>query len=97
MKRHRRGDGRDQQVREDSEQKSTTPVAIPGKAPPLDRLLFTREQVAALLGGVSIATIRRLEQRGQLHPVRLTPRTGQVFHRAEDVQRLIDQAEDAID
>jgi hypothetical protein len=58
-----------------------------------DRLLYTRRQVAELLGGVDVSTVRRLEREGRLTPIRLTGRkTGQVFLRAEDVRKLIEQA-----
>jgi hypothetical protein len=61
-----------------------------------ERLLFTREQTAELLGGCSIATVRRLERAGSLHPVRLTRATGRVFFKRDDVLALIDAAvEDA--
>lgn len=53
------------------------------------QLLYSREQAARLLGGVSISTITRLEQEGRLTPVRLSnSKTGQVFYRSEDVIAL---------
>jgi hypothetical protein len=61
-----------------------------------ERLLFSRAQVAALLGGVSSATVRRMEREGRLRPIRLTGRpTGQVFFRAVDVLALVEEASDA--
>jgi hypothetical protein len=70
---------------------SPTPVASRERAP--DRLIFTRRQVAQLLGGIDTSTVRRLERDGRLRPIRLTGRkTGQVFFRAEDVYALIASA-----
>jgi hypothetical protein len=58
-----------------------------------ERLLFSREQVAAMLGGISTATVRRMEADGRLHLLRLTGRrTGQVFYRRANVLALIEQA-----
>jgi len=56
-----------------------------------NRLLYTRRQVAEMLGGVDIATIRRLEQQRKLTPVRLTGKknSGQVFFKHENVVALI--------
>ena len=63
-----------------------------GRIPPSsDPLLYTREQVATLLGGISTATIRRMERAGRLRPIRLTGRnTGQVFFKASDVHALVE-------
>ena len=62
----------------------------------IERLLYTREQTAELLGGVSISTIRRLEREKRLKPIRLSlSPTGQVFHQASDVHALIEEASDA--
>jgi hypothetical protein len=61
-----------------------------------ERLLFSREQVAALLGGISTATVRRMEREGRLRPIRLTGRsTGQVFYSATSVLHLVQEAGDA--
>jgi len=61
-----------------------------------ERLLFSREQTAEVLGGVSIATIRRLEREGRLKPIRLSRSpTAMVFFRASDVQALIAEADHA--
>jgi hypothetical protein len=57
------------------------------------RLLYTREQAADLLGGVSVHTIRRLEAQGRLRRVRLTKSpSAMVFIPAEDVHALVDGA-----
>ena len=59
------------------------------------RLLYTREQTADVLGGISVGSVIRLEKAGRLKPIRLTGRkTGQVFHRAEDVLSLVAGAAD---
>lgn len=61
-----------------------------------DRLLYSREQVAELLGGISTATVRRMERAGRLHPIRLTGRnSGQVFFKSEDVLALVQGGVDA--
>ncbi len=58
-----------------------------------ERLLHTREQVAEMLGGVSIATIRRLEREGRLKAIRLSRSpTAMVFFRAADVEAMIEEA-----
>jgi hypothetical protein len=69
----------------------------PGAAPHNNqRLLYSREQVAELLGGISVHTVRRLEAAGRLRPVRLTRSpTAMVFFRAQDVLALIEEADDA--
>jgi hypothetical protein len=70
------------------------PPAVRAGAP-LRQLLFSREQVAQMLGGISIATVRRLEHEGRLKPVRLSRSpTAMVFFRASDVDALIDEAAD---
>ncbi len=57
------------------------------------RLIYSREQVGQLLGGVSVATIRRLELAGRLRPIRLSrSKAGQVFFRAEDVRAFVEGA-----
>jgi DNA-binding transcriptional MerR regulator len=56
----------------------------------LSQLLLTRKQVAHLLGGIDISTIRRLEREGTLKPLRLSrSSTGMVFFAARDVDRLV--------
>jgi len=52
------------------------------------RLLFTREQTAFALGGISVSSVIRLEQDGRLRKVRLRGLTGQVFNPVEDVEAL---------
>ena len=57
------------------------------------QLLYTRKQVARLLGNVSTATIRRLEREGRLPGIRLTKsRHGTIFFRADDVLAFIEEA-----
>jgi DNA-binding transcriptional MerR regulator len=57
------------------------------------QLLYTRKQVARLLGNVSTATVRRLEREGRLRGVRLSKsRLGTVFFRADDVLAFIEEA-----
>jgi hypothetical protein len=43
-----------------------------------------------MLGGISIATLQRMEERGTLERVRLNPdsKIGQVFYRFDDLVRL---------
>lgn len=63
------------------------------KAPELQQLLYSREQVARLLGYRSIASIIRLERQGVLRPVRISRSpTGQVFYRAADIHQLVETA-----
>jgi hypothetical protein len=52
------------------------------------RLLFTREQTAFALGGISVSSVIRLENEGKLGKVRLRGETGQVFNPVEDVEAL---------
>lgn len=60
------------------------------------RLLYTRAQVAELLGGVSISTIARLERDGRLKRVRLSRSpSAMVFFRAKDVNALVEEVGDA--
>ena len=55
----------------------------------VDQLLYSRRQTAHALGGISIATVIRLENRGLLTKVRLAGvPSGAVFHRAEQVRAL---------
>jgi hypothetical protein len=44
--------------------------AIPPDAPVGAQLLYSREQTRHLLGRISLATIKRMEERGLLHGVR---------------------------
>ena len=53
------------------------------------QLLYTRRQTARCLGGVSVATVQRLENKGVLDKVRLAGSpNGQVFNKAEQVHAL---------
>jgi len=52
------------------------------------RLLYSREQTAEVLGGISIPTIIRLENEGRLSKVRLHGVTSKVFHKVEEVEAL---------
>ena len=53
-------------------------------------LLVSRKDAAIMLGGISIATLQRMEERGTLERVRLNPdsKIGQVFYRFDDLVRL---------
>ena len=53
-------------------------------------LLVSRRDAADALGGVSVATLIRLEKQGVLKPVRLNKNssTAQVFYRGEDINAL---------
>jgi hypothetical protein len=63
---------------------------------PENQLLYSREQAAKLLGGVSVSTIIRLERAGKLQPIRLSGSpTAQVFFRAKDVLTLVEGAVNA--
>lgn len=53
------------------------------------RLLYTRDQARYKLGGISIATIIRLEQKGLLHPVKPGgSRMGKTFYSDEELTAL---------
>jgi hypothetical protein len=54
-------------------------------------LLVSRKNAALMLGGISVATIIRMEARGALVPVRLNPNstTSQVFYRLSDLKALV--------
>jgi hypothetical protein len=57
-----------------------------------DQLLYTRQQTARVLGGISISSIIRLERLGLLKKVHLMPgQSAQVFHTAENVKALVAQ------
>jgi hypothetical protein len=69
--------------------RKTNSRAVAAPAP----LLYSREQVAAMLGNVSIHTVRRLEAQGRLHPIRLTKSpSAMVFFKAQDVLALVEEA-----
>jgi hypothetical protein len=52
--------------------------------------LYPREQARQILGGVSIATLKRLEKAGVLKPIRLNKRspTAQVFYTGVNLREL---------
>jgi hypothetical protein len=52
--------------------------------------LYPREQARLILGGISIATLARLEKAGVLKPVRLNKRspTAQVFYTGVNLREL---------
>jgi len=52
--------------------------------------LYTRRAAAALLGGVSLPTLIKLEQEGRLTPVRLRDKQhSQVMYRASEIDRIV--------
>jgi hypothetical protein len=56
---------------------------------PEDQLLFTREQVMRMLGGISYNTVIRLEAAGKLPLVKLNRgKTCKAFYRRADVMAL---------
>lgn len=60
-------------------------------APAPGALLLTRAQTRALLGGLSNATLQRMEARGELTPIRLNHSGGKstkVFYRRDQVLAL---------
>jgi hypothetical protein len=67
--------------------KGQSPTPVQKQPESVARLLYTREQTAYALGGVSIATIIRLENEGRLRKVRLRGQ-GQVFNPSADVEAL---------
>ena len=60
----------------------------PKAASSVRRLLCTRAQTGEALGGISVSSVIRLERQGSLSKVRLRGLTGQVFHRADQVEAL---------
>ncbi len=63
------------------------------RAPP-KQLLVSRKDAAQMLGGVSTATIKRLEQAGVLHPRRLRRSlSAQVFYGIEEIIAVAQGAE----
>jgi hypothetical protein len=57
--------------------------------PAVNPLLYSRQQTAQALGGISIATVQRLENAGRLTKVRLAGSdSGQVFHDVGEVKAL---------
>jgi hypothetical protein len=56
---------------------------------PSERLLYDRIETAELLGGISFATLYRLERAGKLRPVKLTDGPNStIFYSAADVRAL---------
>jgi hypothetical protein len=54
------------------------------------RLLYSRKETARLLGGISTATLRRLEASGRLRGIRLTKsKSSCVYFRMEDIEKLL--------
>jgi hypothetical protein len=52
-------------------------------------LLINRHRACALLGGISVATLQRLEAAHKLTPIKLSGHPSScVFYRIEDVERL---------
>lgn len=61
-----------------------------------EQLLFTRVQVARMLGDVDVSYVRRLEKSGRLRVVRLTRSpSAMAFYHKTDVLALITEAVDA--
>jgi hypothetical protein len=59
------------------------------------RLLYSRKETARLLGGISTATVRRLEAAGRLPGIRLSKsKSSSVFYRAEDIEKLLADVDD---
>jgi hypothetical protein len=64
------------------------------KAPELtvERLLYSRQQTAQALGGISIRTVIRFEEEGRLGKVQFkNSRTAKVFNPAADVIALAEK------
>ena len=60
---------------------------------PKQRLLYSRKQAGELLGGVSVATLKRLEDEGLLRPIKLSrSATAQTFYAADAIAALIEGA-----
>jgi hypothetical protein len=59
-------------------------------------LLVSRKDAAVMLGGISMATMQRMEARGTLRPVRLNrdAKAGQVFYRHADLVALAQGSDD---
>jgi hypothetical protein len=57
----------------------TKPIIAPGTLG--EQLLYSREAAQHLLGDISLATIKRMEDSGRLNPIRPTgAATGKVFY-----------------
>ena len=64
---------------------------LPDKSPMLAcaPLLINRVKARAMLGGVSTATMLRMEQAGRLKPIRLSGHpSSAVFYRIQDIEQL---------
>jgi hypothetical protein len=59
---------------------------------PKRRLIHSRKQARELLGGISDATLRRLEKAGRLKAIRLSSQRGQAFYTDESLAKLIKEA-----
>jgi hypothetical protein len=58
---------------------------------PLGQLLYSRKQACALLGGISIPTIKEMEKAGRLKGIRPSgKKTGSVFFTAEELMRAVE-------
>lgn len=57
-----------------------------------DQLLYSREQVCRMLGGIHKSTIIRYEEAGRLRPVKLNPgkTTAKVYYRRADVFTIVE-------
>lgn len=76
--------------------KNAALAAIANNQPELNPLLISRKQAAELLGGVTVATIKRLEKAGVLRGRRLNRHspTAQVFYSYENVIAAATEAAD---
>ena len=59
------------------------------------RLIYSRKQAGALLGGISISQLTRLENEGKLKSVRFGGSRGQAFYTHAELMRLIQEHADA--
>jgi hypothetical protein len=59
----------------------------------VEKLLYSRQQTAYALGGISIATVQRMENALLLDKVRPLGSRGAVFHRVEQVHALANKSE----
>lgn len=56
-----------------------------------NQMLVERKAAAVMLGGVHTDTLARMEKRGQLQPIRLTPsKSAKVFYRMSEIRALVD-------
>jgi hypothetical protein len=56
----------------------------------VDDHLYPRDEASSFLGGVSIPTLRRMEQQGILKPIRLNKRspTAQVYYKGKNLREV---------